>query len=223
LVFPALFQQPASVEPPFRHYYLIDLSGEKVASLRTAVGDRKDVQIEQGDCNEILLERVFPEVRYEQYRRALCVLDPYGLHLDWRVIEQAGRMRSIDIFLNFPIMDMNRNALWRHPEKLEKEALARMNAFWGDDSWRRIAYRKVPTLFGEDEEKASNEDVVAGFMNRLRTVAGFGFVPVPLPMYNSKGAAVYYLFLASHKLVAENIVQAIFAKHAARGRGPVGT
>ena len=44
------------------------------------------------------------------------MLDPYGLHLDWEVIETAGKMRSIEIFLNFPIMDMNRNALWRNPD-----------------------------------------------------------------------------------------------------------
>jgi glucose-6-phosphate 1-dehydrogenase len=36
--------------------------------------------------------KVFPRVRYEDYRRALCFLDPYGLH-KWAVIE-AGEMHS---------------------------------------------------------------------------------------------------------------------------------
>jgi three-Cys-motif partner protein len=64
----------------------------------------------------VLLENIFPNVKYENYRRALCLLDPYGLHLKWEVIQTAGRMGTIDMFLNFPIMDMNRNALWRNPE-----------------------------------------------------------------------------------------------------------
>jgi hypothetical protein len=38
-----------------------------------------------------------------------------------------------------------------------------------------------------------------------KKVAGFGFVPEPLPMRNSKKAIVYYLFFASPKAVAERI------------------
>jgi hypothetical protein len=40
-------------------------------------------------------------VRQEDYRRALCVLDPSGAALDWRVIETAGRLKTIDLFVVF--------------------------------------------------------------------------------------------------------------------------
>ena len=33
-------------------------------------------------------------------------------------------MRSVEIFLNFPIMDMNRNALWRNPERVQADQAA---------------------------------------------------------------------------------------------------
>ena len=99
------------VRPPFREYHLIDLDRNKVGSLRQIMGERSDVQIYEGDCNPILLSQVFPRVRFEDYRRGLCLLDPYGLHLQWEVIAAAGQMRSIDIFLNFPVADMNRNVL----------------------------------------------------------------------------------------------------------------
>ena len=56
------------------------------------------------------------------------------------MIETAGKMRSIDMFLNFPVADINRNVLWRHPEGVDAADLKRMNEFWGDDSWREIAY-----------------------------------------------------------------------------------
>ena len=75
-------------------------------------------QSNEGDCNQILLENVFPRVRYEDYRRGLCILDPYGLDLDWNVISRAGQMKTIDLFLNFPVADMNRNVLWRDPERV---------------------------------------------------------------------------------------------------------
>jgi three-Cys-motif partner protein len=139
------------VKPRFDEYYLIDLAGDRAAQLRDLVGERPNVHIFHGDCNEILLEKVFPNVRYEDYRRGLCLLDPYGLHLDWQVIETAGKMGTIDLFLNFPIMDMNRNALWRCPSRVPASGIRRMTAFWGDESWRDAAYRESPqlALFGE--------------------------------------------------------------------------
>ena len=165
----------------------------------------------RGDCNRVLLEQVFPSVRYEDYRRALCLLDPYGLDLEWKVIAAAGRMRSIEMFLNFPVMDMNRNALWRAPEQVGQEARARMTAFWGDESWRETAYRFEPTLFGDNQAfKEGNEAVVHAFADRLKAVAGFHHVADPLPMRNSKNAVVYYLIFAAHQPVALHIVKQIF-------------
>ncbi len=29
------------------------------------------------------------------------------MHLNWEVIYEAGQSRAIDLFLNFPVMDMN--------------------------------------------------------------------------------------------------------------------
>ena len=100
------------LHPSFREYHLIDIDRQKVALLRDLVKNRKEVHIHEGDCNRILLEKIFPNVRWEQYRRGLCLLDPYGLQLNWKVIEIAGKMRSIDMFLNFPVADINRNVLW---------------------------------------------------------------------------------------------------------------
>jgi three-Cys-motif partner protein len=91
-----------------------------------------------------------------------------------------------------------------------------MNAFWGDDSWRRIAYTTERNLFGF-AEKVDNETVAEGFRERLQNAAGFKHVPRPLPMRNSRGAVVYYLFFASQKPVAAGIVRDIFNKYRTRG------
>jgi three-Cys-motif partner protein len=125
-------------------------------------------------------------------------------------------MRTIDLFLNFPVADMNRNVLWHHPEGVDPADIARMNDFWGDDSWRKIAYTTERDLFGHPE-KEDNKVVADGFRQRLRKVAGFKHVPEPLPMRNRNGATVYYLFFASHKQTAEHIVKAIFTKYSQRG------
>jgi three-Cys-motif partner protein len=202
------------VQPPFREFHLIDLDGDRIEGLRGAIGDRKDVHLYHGDCNVVLIEKVFPQVRFKDYRRGLCLLDPYKLTLRWDVIQEAGQSGSLDVFLNFPIHDINRTVLWHNREEVSASNVARMNTYWGDESWREIAYEKSdPDLFGNvDFEKVSNEKFADAFRRRLRAVAGFKRVPKPLAMRNSKGATVYYLFFASQKDRAEGIVTYIFEK-----------
>lgn len=207
------------ISPPFSRYVLIDLDAERVEHLRAQVEAselRERVDLLEGDCNSLLLERVLPQLRHEDFRRGLVVLDPYGLHLDWKVIAAAGQARSIEIFLNFPIMDMNRNALWRNPDAVGGDGVARMNQFWGDESWRQGAYRVQRGLFGDLPEKKDNDAVVATFRERLKKVAKFAFVPEPMPMRNANGAVVYYLFFAGPNATGAKIVDDIFQKHANR-------
>jgi three-Cys-motif partner protein len=202
--------------PPFKEYHLIDLDQKKVSLLKEIVAGHPGVHVHEGDGNRILLKDIFPKVLYKDYRRGLCLLDPYGLDLKWEVVKTAGQMKSIDMFLNFPVADMNRNVLWRHPDGVDAVDIERMNVFWGDDSWRNIAYTTQRSLFGF-QEKVDNETVAEGFKERLLSVAGFKHVMKPLPMRNTKGVIVYYLFFASQKPVAVDIVEDIFNKYRERG------
>lgn len=204
------------VSPPFKEYHLIDLDNSKVDSLRSLTKQYSNVHVHAGDCNQILLTDVFPHSRYEDYRRSLCLLDPYGLQLNWEVIATAGHMRSVDLFLNFPVEDMNRSVLWRNPERVNPSQVIRLNAYWGDESWRSVAYNTTQNLFGWSL-KQDNETIAAAFRKRLSSIGGFAYVAEPMPMRNSKGAIVYYLFFASQKPVAQKIVSDIFKKYRSRG------
>jgi three-Cys-motif partner protein len=208
-----------NVQPPFSEYHFIDLDGDKAAHLRQHVGNDPTVSVYEADCNSVLLRDVFPRARYGDFHRALCLLDPYGLNLDWEVIQTAGQMKSIEIFMNFMVMDMNMNILWRDPDNVQQSQLARMDAFWGDRSWRSKLYRKPQGLLpGFDlEEKVSNDAVAEAFRERLRKVAGFDYVPDPIPMRNTRGAIVYYLFFASPNKIGAKIVDDIFDKYRNKG------
>lgn len=197
----------------FSHYHFIDLDGQRACRLRELAHGKLNVSVYEGDCNEILLNQVFPQCRYEDYRRALCLLDPYGLNPRWSVVETAGKMRSIEIFLSFMIMDANMNVLRVDPDRVAESQVNRMNAFWGDESWRQAAYRTTPGLFGDMQEKASNDAVIGAYRKRLKELAGFKYVPEPLPMRNSQGAVVYYLFFASHNQTGDKIARAVFKKY----------
>jgi three-Cys-motif partner protein len=135
-------------------------------------------------------------------------------------METAGKMRSIEIFLNFPTMDMNRNVLWKNPEDVSAEQVDRMNRFWGDNSWRSAAYSR-PNLFNFDmKSEDANQAVVDAFRQRLREKAGFSYVPEAMPMRNSRGFVVYYLIFASANATGGKIVTDIFNKYRARGQAP---
>jgi len=203
-----------NITPPFKEYYFIDIDGAKVAELNKIVANRPEAHVFQGDCNSILLTDVFPKVLYKDYRRGLCLLDPYGLDLNWDVIKTAGQMKSIEIFLNFPVMDMKRNVLWSNPERVKPTDIVRMNIYWGDESWKKVAYRQTPDLFGEVvEKKESIRTIALAFQKRLEDEAKFQYVPEPIPMRNSLGAIIYYLFFASQQPVADRIVKDIFNKY----------
>lgn len=208
-------QNALAVQPPFEEYYFVEMNSARAAGLRTQTAGKQNVHVFCGDSNEILTAEVFPKIQYNEYRRALCILDPYGLHLNWRVITAAAQLGTVEIFLNFPILDMNRNVLWRN-DKASNEDVKRMNTFWGDDSWRNVAYRSDTTLFGEPE-KQPNDVIADAFRERLQKVAGFKHVPEPAPMRNSKGTIVYYLFFAAQQPAARKIVVDILSVYRKRG------
>lgn len=168
--------------------------------LRRLAADDRRVVVHDGDCNKVLLRDVFPLCRFDRYRRALCLLDPYGLNVNWEVLRTAGEMGSVEVFYNFMIMDANMNVFMKDSSKVTPEQAARMDAVWGDGSWRSAAYRKEPGLFGDIEEKA-----------------GFAFVPQPIPMRNEKGAVIYYLYFASPDKTGAKIVSEIFDKYRSEG------
>lgn len=202
-----------NVDPPFKEYHFIDLDGEKVEELRKIVGERDDVYIYAADCNTVLINDVFPRCKYEQYRRALCLLDPYSYDYEWRVVETAGRMRSIELFLNFPIWALNRNVFRKDPSNVARSQIEKLERFWPDDSYKDF-YTSEGLLFKDIEVRdARNEEIVKVYCEKLREIATFEYIPEPLPMKNTKGTTVYYIIFAAHKPVSKRIVRHIFNRH----------
>lgn len=205
------------VQPPFKELHLIDLDGVRTASLSEIMRGRPNVFVYQGDCNVVLLDQVFPKVRFSDYRRALCLLDPYGLHLDWRVIETAGRMGTIEIFLNFPVHDMQRNVFLPTPGQMRPEQACRMDRLWGDETWRETKYEppRQLDLFGGPELQRIPGSVALldAFRDRLKRVASFKYVPEPLPMRYSGKGVLYYLFFAGNNRTGEKIARWLMDKY----------
>jgi len=201
--------------PPFKEYHFIDEDPGRAAQLRSYAPHRSDVHVYEGDCNDII-PKILPLARHEDYKRALCFLDPYGIDIHWAIVRALGEMKSAEIFLNFMVMDMNMNVLLHHPENAVPSQIERMNRFWGDESWRNVIYTSQATFFGSDEQVKladSNAKIAEAYRKRLKELAGFEFVPAPLPFLNENGATIYYLFFASPNKTGHKIVGDIFDKY----------
>ena len=204
------------ISPPFDGFYFIDMRADKTAYLEKVRAGRANVEIHTGDTNPYL-KRLLPTIKYSDYKRAMCLLDTYGLHLDWEVMQIAGQLKTVDLFLNFPIMDINRNVLRHDRTKVASEDIDRMNRFWGDNSWDAVAYVETGQTsmfdFGPEKQKQDNDAIVAAFRDRLKEDAGFKYVPAPLAMTNRNNAVIYYLFFASANDTGRKIIESIFSKY----------
>jgi three-Cys-motif partner protein len=216
-------KQALATSPPFSSFHFVDIDPDRVAALKAMTADRPEAKVWEGDCNEILSQRVFPQVLSSSKTRALCFLDPYGVHLDWDLFEKAGQSGHIEIFLNFAVLDMQRNFFRKNSEKVSEKELNRMRRFWGDDSWKEIVYSQQPGLFEvmETKEKGAADAIAQAFRKRLKDKAGFGYVPDPVPMRNSRGNLLFYLFFAAPETrggrLGEKIVNDIFNKYRKEG------
>ena len=204
------------IENPFTEYYYIDIDKEKAEILDMLTRENPNIKVYEGDCNEILRKDIFPLLTYESRKRALCILDPYGLHLQWETIMEAAKLRTTEIFLNFPLMDMNRNVLHKDLLDAFPEQIERMNKFCGSEEWQEVLYREQKDLFGQTYQMKIGGNIELGKWfkaERVERTAGFKFVPEPVLMRNSKGGPLFFLFFATYNETGKKIVSDIFNKY----------
>ena len=207
------------IENPFTEYHFIDVDKVKAEALEALTREKSNIKIYPEDCNEALVKKIFRYLQYESKKRALCILDPYGLHLHWETIMEAAKLRTTEIFLNFPLMDMNRNVLHKDLLTANSVQIERMNRFCGSVEWQEILYEedKQMDLFGDTYRiKIVDSNIKLGDwfrVERLIKAAGFKFVPEPVLMRNSKGGPLFFLFFATYNKAGNNIVSDIFNKY----------
>jgi len=207
------------IENPFTEYHFIDVDKVKAEALEGLTREKSNIKIYPEDCNEALVKKIFLYLQYESKKRALCILDPYGLHLHWETIMEAAKLRTTEIFLNFPLMDMNRNVLHKDLLTADPDQIERMNRFCGSIEWQEILYEedKQMDLFGDTYRiKVVDSNIKLGDwfrVERLKKAAGFKFVPEPVLMRNSKGGPLFFLFFATYNEAGNKIVSDIFNKY----------
>lgn len=210
-----------TIDHPFHSYTFIEKSPWRIKhllELKKEFPDR-NIRIYEEDCNRIITSRITPRIRYEHYNRGLILLDPFSMNVKWRTIEQIAETRALEIFMNFPVMALNRTVLPNDPNTLTDGQVKRMNRFWGSTEWRGDIYQEVPTLFGSVEIKirrTTGKRLGKLFKKRLETL--FRHVTYPLVMTNSRNAPLYCLIFAGHNATGAKIARDIFHQYERLGK-----
>lgn len=202
-----------NIKHPFTKYFFIEKSDWRTSKLESLKKEFNNLEIEiiNDDCNKVLLDLI-PILNYKFYRRAFVFLDPFGMSLEWDIIQKLASTKTIEIFLNLPLMAMNRDYLINNHNNLTQKKIEKMNNFWGSSDWQDF-YLEVPTLFGTKQKIKKDIDpkkISDSFIKRLKTI--FPFVSSPLIMRNSTNAPLYCLIFAGHNEKGGKIAENIFGR-----------
>jgi len=190
------------VEPSFQKYIFIEQNTarvEELQKLQTIFPQKQgNIQIIQSDANS-WLQGWCRGTDWKRHR-AVVFLDPYGMQVEWTLIEALAKTKAIDLWLLFPLgMAVNRLLTkGGKPPPAWEQALTRV---FGTEDWRNNFYsqKTEPTLFGDIEVTVKEADFVKigkFFVNRLKTV--FSEVAEnPLPLRNSRNTPLYLLCFAA--------------------------
>jgi three-Cys-motif partner protein len=190
------------VEPPFKEYLFIEQDADYARELQRLKSEfsnrRPHIIIENREANSFLLEWVI-SIDW-RFTRAVVFLDPYGMAVEWEVIQALGKTKAVDLWILFPLgVAVNRLLTkYRPPTNQWARALTRI---FGTDEWQDVFYpsKKILTLFGEEEvqsKEADFEKIGEYFNQRLKT-AFKAVAPNPLALRNSKNNPIYLLCFAS--------------------------
>jgi len=190
------------VEPSFKKYVFIEQDAEhaqELEKLKLQFPQKASViQIVQEDANAYLT-RWCTDTDWRNCR-AVVFLDPYGMQVNWSLIEAIAKTQGVDLWILFPLgVAVNRLLTKGEPPPAAwADALTRI---LGTEAWQDVFYpRQVEqTLFGQEEVRVKEADfntIGQFFVERLRTVFK-AVADNPLPLRNSRNIPLYLLCFAA--------------------------
>lgn len=198
----------------FDYYVFIDKdkeSSDNLQNLLSRFEESKKLVYRNSDANE-QIAFLAKAMRKDKSLTALALLDPFGMQVNWKSIEQLKGTRT-DLWILIPTGVIVNRLLDR---KGELTHLNRLISFFGKDEefLRNHFYikRQDQTLFGEVEivEKVEKpiQRIAELYIQQLKGI--FKYVtPEPLVLYNSRNTPIFHFACASNNKVAVKIANEI--------------
>jgi three-Cys-motif partner protein len=184
------------VEPPFDKYVSIEKNSGRVKELeelRNQFPEKTQaIEIVNKEANAYL--RTWCRVTNWRLNRGVVFLDPYGMQVDWSLIESIAVTLAIDLWILFPL-GMAVNRLLTKAEVPSRKWSQALDRLFGSGTWKESFYVKktVETLFGDEEVEVKDADfnaISVYFVNRLKTIF-VGVADNLLPLRNSRNLPLF--------------------------------
>lgn len=194
-------------EPAFDRYVFIEKSRrhvQQLEELRNAYPDKADrIEVIQGEANAELM-KLIDCTNWRQWR-AIVFLDPYGMQVNWELIERIAKTKAIDLWILFPLGQAVNRVLTKNQPPPDHWARG-LDRFFGNNDWLQRFYREDKfvqiNMFDDSPEPemrkvADFADIGQYFIERLQSV--FPHVaPNALPLVSSGNIPLYLLCFAAH-------------------------
>lgn len=201
----------------FDYYYFIDKEETNCTALELKLSKYNTVGrkvFRPGDANMQALY-LANALRRDKNMKALALLDPFGMQINWEVIESLSGP-NIDLWILIPSGVIVNRLLKTNGELMYPDRLVQFFGLPEQELMDRFYVRKKElTLFGEEEtiEKKSHciERIAELYVERLGEL--FPFVtPEPLVMKNNHNVPIFHFVCASFNQTAVKIAQQIIDK-----------
>jgi len=209
------------IEPSFDEYLFIEKDprrSRELERLKASHADRADkMRIITADANDYLKQ--WCNVMDRSRDRAVLFLDPFGMQVEWSLLEAIAKTQAIDVWLLFPFVGVNRHLTRGEPPP--EEWAARITKIMGTDEWRQEFYpaKTQPNLFEEEETQSKDADfdrIGAYFVKRLETIFP-GVAKNPLPLRNSRNTPLFLFCFAVSNVRGKDLALRI-AEHILKRR-----
>ena len=148
--------------------------------------------------------------------KTLCLLDPFGMSIDWETIEQlAGK--SLDLWILVPTGSVVSRLIRNNGELMYPETLEHFFGLPQEEIMNRFYTKTYETnLFGEETEVViKTKNVITEIANLYCEQLGTLFPYVtnePLVLYNRNNVPIFHFVCASFNKTAVKIAQEIIDK-----------
>lgn len=190
------------VEPVFSRYIFIERNLAKCKELEKLKDEfprqSSHIQVEHADATEYLMHWC-KETNWHK-TRAVVFLDPFGMQVEWSLLEAIAATKAIDLWLLVPLW-MGANRLMTKNDLPPEEWSEKLTRFFGNEEWKAKFYRlkQQPGLFDPEDAKEKSSDhegLKAYFVSRLEEIFP-GVARNPLTQYNSTNSPMYLLCFAT--------------------------
>ena len=135
---------------PFTDYFFVDLDRKSIDTLRTRCKESElyeHIDFYVGDSNKIV-EEIVDKILYiddlhlpnKWSSLNLAFIDPEGLEVNWKTIENLAKPYRMDLIIHYPQMGLTRSM----PNAISEEPPTTVDLFFGGIEWRPI-YKEYQT------------------------------------------------------------------------------